>query len=80
MPPPDDVIKNYLISLGFSVDNASYNKMQGTLKSLSDNVAEKTSGMAKNYVAASAMIVSALASVVTATADLLDKISQADLG
>jgi hypothetical protein len=66
--------------LGFKVDNASFNKMQDTLKNLSENVKDKTSGMATNYAVASGVIVSSLASVATATVDLLDKISQADLG
>jgi hypothetical protein len=76
----DDVIKSYLMALGFQVDNVSFNKMQDTLKKLDDTVKQKTSGMAKDYAIASTAIVSSLSSIAFATVDLLDKVAQADLG
>jgi hypothetical protein len=75
-----DGLKDYLVGLGFKLDESSFNKVQDTLKKFDDNVRQKTSSMAASYTAAGSAIVSALAGVTTATAELLDKIAQADLG
>ena len=76
----EDVLRSYLISLGFEVDNAAYNKLKDTLQKLNELTAAKTESMTASYVKASTLIVSSLSVIGFATVDLLDKISQADLG
>jgi hypothetical protein len=80
MPSQADVIKEYLVSLGFQVDNDALNKFKDSLENLSKMLQEKASSMSKAYIIAATEIVSALLTVTTATALLLDKIAQADLG
>lgn len=75
-----NVIREYLVALGFKVDSAAYNKMQSTLNNLDSGVEKHTRAMATNYVKASATIVSSLVAVGAATVDLLNKVAQADLG
>lgn len=75
-----NVIREYLVALGFHVDSAAYNKIQSTLNQL-DNAVEKHTGvMAANYMKASTTIVSSLVAIGAATVDLLNKVAQADLG
>ena len=76
----EDVLRSYLVSLGFQVDNAAYNKLKDTLNKLAELSEAKTASMSASYVKASTAIVSSLSAIGFATVDLLDKISQADLG
>ena len=75
----EDVLKSYLVSLGFKIDSASFGKMQDGLKKLDKSIADSVSAMAKNYVIAGGVIVSALTSVAGATVDLMGKVAAADL-
>ena len=75
-----DTIKSYLVGLGFQIDNPSYSKMKQTLTELSRTVESVTTGMTKQFVRSSTVIVGALASVTAATTGLLDKVAQLDLG
>ena len=75
-----EIIRSYLVELGFEIDNAALTKFKSAIDALSQLVQDKTMGMAKAYVSAAAEIVTALATVGVATASLFDKIAQADLG
>lgn len=75
-----ETIKEYLVGLGFEVDNASLNKFQQAIKDLSKQVEGHTSGMAKNYATAAGIIATAITAVTTATVTLMDKVAQSDLG
>ena len=74
-----DVLKSYLVKLGFSVDAASYGKMQNTLKELSKAVESHTAAWSGHYVRAAGVIVSALSSITLATAGLMDHLAQSDM-
>ena len=45
MAAPIDIIKEYLVGLGFQVDQNSFNKIQQTIKDLGKLVEIKTAGM-----------------------------------
>jgi hypothetical protein len=74
-----DVIKSYLVSLGFQVDNASYSKMQAAIKELSRAVETHTAGMSGAYLKAAGVITSVLSSITLATAGLMDHLAQSDM-
>ena len=75
-----EMLKEYLVGLGFKIDDAGVRKFNDTLKRLADSVENQTAGMSKMYVGAAATVVTSLASVITSTIALMDTIAQADLG
>lgn len=79
MPFDLNTIKEYLVGLGFKVDSASYAKFEQTLKNVSKLAEEHTTKMSKAYVKGAAVVVSALASITTATLALMERTAQADL-
>lgn len=74
-----NTIKEYLVGLGFSVDQPTYRKFKQTLDDASREVESHTADWAKSYVRAAVTITTALTGITVATAGLLEKISQADL-
>lgn len=74
-----DVLRSYLVQLGFKTDEGSFGKFKQDLDKATQFVQGHTSGMAKSYVGAAGIIASALASVGIATISLLNKIAQSDL-
>uniref|UniRef100_A0A6M3MCU5 Putative transglycosylase n=1 Tax=viral metagenome TaxID=1070528 RepID=A0A6M3MCU5_9ZZZZ len=92
--PDENVIKDYLIGLGFKVDTASLNKMKESLKQVGREVKDTSakissdsrwaatgfSQAATGFTTAAKAIAAAFASVTIATVKLFDKTSQADLG
>jgi predicted DNA binding CopG/RHH family protein len=74
-----DVLKSYLVSLGFELDMSSYAKFNKALKDVDDKVEKHTTGMAKEYLKATTIVTSALASIGFATISLMNKIADADL-
>jgi len=74
-----NVIKSYLVSLGFSLDDASYRKTMQSLDRFTKTVQGHTEGIAKAYVTAGGVIVSTLTAITSATATMVDKTAQADL-
>jgi hypothetical protein len=74
-----DVIKSYLVSLGFTADQAQFNKVKGILSQMDRVIADTTGGMAGTFVKAGGVVVSTLVSIGVATANLMDKVAQADL-
>lgn len=75
-----DTLKSYLVALGFSVDQGQYDKANQLIDRFSAKVESHTKGMGRNYAHAAGVVVGALASITGATAGLLDRVSQADLG
>ena len=80
MPGDFETLKEYLVALGFSVDQTQYNKFKNTLDSLDKLVEKHTDGMARNYAKAGFAVVGALTSITGAVVGLMDKIAMADLG
>jgi len=75
-----DTIKDYLISLGFSVDNASYGKMRKILDDLGNKVQEKSELMSSSQIKAGSIIISSLVAIGAATTELMSKVAAADMG
>ena len=74
-----DLIKEYLVGLGFQVDNAQYAKMKQVLNQL-DKEAEGLAGsMAASYAKAGTTIIGVIGAITTATVGLMDKMAQQDL-
>lgn len=75
----EDVIKSYLVALGFKVDSSSFGKMQETLRKLDHSVGRTTSGIALGFGKAGAAAASGIMSIGAATVDLMNKVAEADL-
>lgn len=75
-----DVIKSYLVSLGFSVNNTEYEKAKRVIEDMTKTVATHTGLMSSNYVKAAGIVVGSIETVNAAIAGMLYKVSQADLG
>lgn len=75
-----NVIKEYLVSLGFSIDNAQYAKINATIKELGKKVEDVATGMGKQVAKSGTVIISTLASITAATVIMMDKVAQADIG
>ena len=80
MSGPLDVISSYLVSLGFSIDQNQYRKFTDSLAKVNTLVNQQTTSMSGAYLKAASTITGALASITLATAGLMDKVAQADLG
>ena len=74
-----DIIKEYLVSLGFEADQNSYRKFRAMLNEIDSVVAKHAGGMTAAYAGAATAIVGAFASIGLATVGLMNKIAQADL-
>jgi hypothetical protein len=74
-----NVLKSYLVSLGFSVNEQEFQKMSSSLQNASKNVQQYTAQISKHFVQATTEIVTSLASITTATAAMIDKVVQADI-
>lgn len=77
---PLNVIKSYLVALGFQVDSATYNKAKRTLDSFENQIKSTASFASTNFPVAASAMVAAIASITVATAKLLDQAAQSDLG
>jgi hypothetical protein len=75
-----ETIQSYLVALGARVDEAQFKKFFDKLDQAGKAVEKHTSGMAKEYVKAGTAVVGVLASITVATAGLMDKVAQSDLG
>lgn len=75
-----DVIKEYLVSLGFHIDDKSFRQVQQGVKQLEAVVLKSTFSMSNAYVKTGTAVVTTIAAVTVATAKLVDKVAQADLG
>jgi soluble lytic murein transglycosylase-like protein len=75
-----EVIKSYLVSLGFEVHHPELRKFQDALRTAGQDVERFTGGMLKGFVGAGTAVAAALTGVATATLGLIDHVAQADLG
>lgn len=76
------VIKQYLVSLGFTVDQPSLNKFQDALRTVSQQVERATMGtfgIASLFAKTGAAVTGALASIAAGTVGLMDHVAQSDL-
>lgn len=74
-----DVIKSYLVALGFQVNQGEFNKAQGAINDLGRTVQTVTTGMSKNFAVAATGVAAALTTINAATAGLVTQIAAADM-
>lgn len=74
-----EILKSYLVSLGVQVDQPGFNQMKTTLDQTSNTVTHATGGWAKNFVSASTIIMTAVASITTAVTGLMVGAAKQDL-
>jgi len=74
-----EIIKEYLVSLGFQINNTEFNRMKQTLDNLTKKVEEHTSVMTAEYVKAGGAIVGVLTTITGALVTMIDKMAEADL-
>ncbi|MBO6291926.1 MAG: phage tail protein, partial [Selenomonas sp.] len=73
------IIQSYLVSLGVQVDKPGFQQADQTIKQTGENVERITGGMARNFVKASTIIGSAIASVTASAVGLMKAAAQEDL-
>lgn len=74
-----DIIKSYLVALGFTVNNTEFDKANRVINDLGQNVQTVSSGMAKNFGSAAVLIAGSLASITSATAAMVNQVAKADM-
>jgi hypothetical protein len=74
-----ETIKDYLVGLGFQVDDKTFKTFLGKLNEATKEVEKNASAITNAYIKAGTAVVSALVSITAATAALIDKTAQADL-
>lgn len=74
-----NIIKSYLVSLGFQVNQAEYQKAEGAINELGRTVQAVTSGMARNFAVAATSVTSAIVAINAATAGLVTQVASADM-
>lgn len=78
--PPTDVIKSYLVRLGFDVDGAQVYKFEATLQRAGVAAERMVRNMTGDFIKGGTAIVGALAGIATGTIAMMEHVSQADLG
>src|ERR1022692_2241393 len=73
-----NVIDSYLVRLGFSPDQNSLRKFQGTLELAQRSVTDHVGGMSKTVLKGGAAIVGAFTSISAAIVGVVEKIAMAD--
>lgn len=76
----NETIKEYLVGLGFKVDDASYRKLAEVLGKVEGLVNQHTTGIVRSYGLAATAVATSIGSLITSTVSLLDTVAQADLG
>jgi hypothetical protein len=80
MAGDSNLIKSYLVGLGFKIDDLQFNKFRWTLESAEKRIAQHTSGMSREFLKFGGAAVGAYTAIGSATVGLLDKIAKGDLG
>lgn len=75
-----DVIKEYLVSIGFAINAAQYNDINKKLSGMGPLVKHQTDSIAKNMMAASKYITAAITSVTTAIGGMVAQNAKAEIG
>ena len=74
-----DVIKEYLVSLGMSVDKKSFDEANKTVDALEKGVKISAGSIAKSFTIASATIVTAMVTATVGIATFMSSLATADL-
>jgi hypothetical protein len=74
-----DVIKEYLISLGFRVNSNEFDRATRAVSDLGRTVNQQSSAMSKSFSAAAAAMTTALVSITSATVGMLTQVAKADM-
>src|ERR1051325_10211814 len=77
-----DVIKSYLVSLGFSVEHSELRKFEDAMKRAASIVQSSTfgvGGIASTMIKAGGIVASALSGIALGAAAMMDNVAQADL-
>ncbi|NHN33571.1 hypothetical protein, partial [Paenibacillus agricola] len=74
-----DVIKSYLVSLGFSVDKASYQEVTKVMGGAQQSVAKFAGSAVTQFALAGLAVTTFAATAVLGISNFLDKLAQADL-
>jgi hypothetical protein len=75
-----NIINEYLVSLGYAVDSASFQKLNQSLNTAQKAVETATTGMTRSVGMAAMAITGSLVAVNSATVGLLDTLAKADMG
>jgi hypothetical protein len=78
--PAQDVIKSYLISLGYQVDSTAYNKFLESLKRTEATVVKHSGVIGGAFVKAGIAYATAIGTIATTTGMLVKSIAETDLG
>lgn len=74
-----ELIKEYLVGLGVKIDKPGFKEMESTINQTSSTISSATGSWAKNFVSASGIIVTAMASVTASVVGLMTAVSKQDL-
>lgn len=74
-----EMIKEYLVGLGVQIDKPGFAEMDSTIKTTTNVIETATGAWAANFVKASGIIVTAIASITTAVTGLMKSTAQQDL-
>jgi cell wall-associated NlpC family hydrolase len=74
-----NIIQSYLVSLGVQIDKPGFQQADATIKQTGENIDRVTAGMARNFVKASTIIASAMASVTASAVGLMRATAKEDL-
>ena len=75
-----ETIKDYLVGIGFSVNQQQLRKFTSALEDVGKKVERHSVGMGSKFAKAGGVMVATITSVVGATALLMDKVAKADMG
>lgn len=74
-----EIIKEYLVSLGVTIDKPGFGAMETTINRTSGTIKTASAGWAKNFVAAGGIIATAIAGVTASVAGLMAATAKQDL-
>lgn len=75
----EEVLKSYLVSLGVQIDKPGFNQVKTTLDQTTGVVSSATGSWAKNFVKASGIIATSIASVSASIVGLMTSVAKQDL-
>lgn len=74
-----EMIKEYLVGLGVKIDQPGFDQLHNTINGTSQTIESATGKWARNFTAASAVIMTSIASITTAVGGLMRSVAQQDL-
>ena len=75
-----EILKSYLISLGFRIDDVQYAKFQQAIINISKTVERHTTGWGKQFATAAGAIATSITAVSTAVYAMMDKVAKSEIG